>query len=165
MSSTAPVDKRRVVELVAERARHEFEVATRAQRASAEGATHEEARAEGDKDMRATEVSYLARGQAARVEELREAAALFAALPGTNLGPNDPARVGALVQVEEDEGTSLWLLAPLGAGIEVELDGQRVSVVSTRSPLGRALLGGRSGDVVTVPTPRGERELSLLGVW
>jgi transcription elongation GreA/GreB family factor len=165
MSTAAPVDKRRLADLVGERARRDLDVATRAQRASAEGARHEEARAEGDKDMRSTEASYLARGQAARVEELREAAALLATLPATRLGPEDPVRVGALVLVDENDSKSLWLLAPAGAGIEVELDGSRVSVVSTRSPLGRALLGRRAGDVVVVPTPRGERELCLLGAW
>jgi transcription elongation GreA/GreB family factor len=165
MDSSAPVDKRRVVELVKERARHDLDVATRAQRASAQGATHEEARAEGDKDMRSTEASYLARGQAARVDELRETVALLATLPEQALAPDDPARAGALLWVEEDDARSLWLLASLGAGIEVDVDGERVSVVSTRSPLGRALLGCREGDTVTVPTPRGDRELSLLGVW
>jgi transcription elongation GreA/GreB family factor len=161
---TAP-DKRRIIELVRERAEADLEVATRAQRASAEGATHEEARAEGDKDMRSTEVSYLARGQAARVEELRETALFFASLSVALLGPDEPVRAGALVLVEEDDTTSMWLLAPLGAGIEVELEGQRVSVVSTRSPLGRALLGRQSGDAVSVPTPKGEREIEVLTVW
>lgn len=140
-------------------------MAVRAQRAAREGATHEEARAESDKDMRATEASYLARGQAARVEELREAATLLATLSPEELLPTEPARVGALVLVEEDEHESLWLLAPLGAGIEVECDGRRVSVVSTRSPLGRSLLGCREGDSVNVQAPRGERELTLLALW
>jgi hypothetical protein len=42
-----------------------------AQKLSQEGVTHEDARSEGDKDMRATEASYVARGQAMRVEQLR----------------------------------------------------------------------------------------------
>ena len=41
-----------------------------AQRLTVEGVTHEDAKAEGDKDMRATEASYIARGQAMRVEQL-----------------------------------------------------------------------------------------------
>jgi len=165
MSNPAPVDKRRVVALVLASAQQAAQTAVRAQRASAAGVTHEESRAESDKDTRATEASYLARGQAARVDELRDTVNVLASFDGQELPPGTPARVGALVLVEENDEQCLWLLATLGAGIEVEVDGSRVSVVSTRSPLGRALLGCRSGEAVSVPTPRGERELSLLGVW
>jgi len=41
-----------------------LESMSEAARQTREGATHEESRAEGDKDMRSTEQSYLARGQA-----------------------------------------------------------------------------------------------------
>ena len=40
---------------------------------AAEGATHEENRAEGDKDMRSTEASYVARGHAERTVQLEQA--------------------------------------------------------------------------------------------
>jgi len=42
-----------------------------AQRTVVEGATHEENKPENDKDTRALEQSYLARGQAQRVVELQ----------------------------------------------------------------------------------------------
>jgi hypothetical protein len=48
----------------------DLETAERAQQAAREGATHEEAKPENDKDTRALEQSYVARGQAKRVEEL-----------------------------------------------------------------------------------------------
>ena len=47
-----------------------LETLERAHRAACEGATHEEAKPENDKDTRALEQSYLARGQAARIDEL-----------------------------------------------------------------------------------------------
>src|SRR5271163_799711 len=50
----------------------DLEVRERAHKAALEGATHEEAKPENDKDTRALEQSYLARGQAARIQELRE---------------------------------------------------------------------------------------------
>ncbi|HQP37789.1 MAG TPA: hypothetical protein PLI95_21545, partial [Polyangiaceae bacterium] len=51
----------------------DLEVLQRAHRASQEGATHEEAKPENDKDTRALEQSYLARGQARRVDDLSSA--------------------------------------------------------------------------------------------
>src|SRR5690606_17653583 len=49
-----------------------LEAMAEAARQTREGAVHEESRAEGDKDMRSTEQSYLARGQAMRAEALAE---------------------------------------------------------------------------------------------
>jgi hypothetical protein len=49
----------------------DLEARERAYRLAREAATHEEAKPENDKDTRALEQSYLARGEAARVEELR----------------------------------------------------------------------------------------------
>jgi transcription elongation GreA/GreB family factor len=36
--------------------------------------------------------------------------------------------------------------------------------LSARSPVARALLGHRAGEVVTVHTPRGERQLEVIAV-
>ena len=56
-----PIDKTQLLALLVERLTAELaRVRGQAQR-EAEAATHEEARAEGDKDMRATEASYIAR--------------------------------------------------------------------------------------------------------
>lgn len=159
------IDKALVLERVRERARRDLDVAVEAQRASARGVTHEESRAENDKDTRATEASYLARGQAARVEELRGLVAQLEAIDPTAGDAEAPLRAGSLVELEEDEVQSLYWLSPGGAGFDVEIDGARVRVVSTRSPLGRALLGRRVGDDLEVPTPRGRRELSITAVW
>src|SRR5579859_3643023 len=57
----------------------ELDQLEKAHRATIAGATHEQAKPENDKDTRALEQSYLARGQAARVEEQRAAIAEVAA--------------------------------------------------------------------------------------
>jgi len=36
--------------------------------------------------------------------------------------------------------------------------------ISADSPVGRALAGARAGDVVSVPAPRGARELRVVSV-
>ena len=53
----------------------------RAYAASREAATHDEAKPENDKDTRALEQSYIARGQALRVEEMRACVVDVKALP------------------------------------------------------------------------------------
>ena len=63
--------KRRLVAELIERLRADHAALARAQQATVAGATSEEAKAEHSKDTRALEQTYLARGQAQRVEALR----------------------------------------------------------------------------------------------
>ena len=109
-----------------------------AHKATLSGATHEQAKPENDKDTRALEQSYLARGQAARVEAMRAAVAEVRAMPTRALPDGAPASLGALVEVEEDGRARWFFLAPDGGG--EELAGGAVRVVTPRSPLGRALV-------------------------
>lgn len=128
--------------------------------AAVEGATHSEARAENDKDTRGLEQSYLARGHAARVEELEAALVTIAALSVGAPGPR--ASLGALVTVADDDGArAQYYLAPWGGGVTLAGD---VAVVTPQSPIGRALIGRAVGDVAEVQRPGGMRELELVAI-
>jgi hypothetical protein len=94
----------------------ELETRERAHRSTMEGATHEEAKPENDKDTRALEQSYLARGEAQRVEEAREGVLAVRTMPLRDVGPDDPVALGTLVVGEEDGTTVLLLVAPAGGG-------------------------------------------------
>ncbi|HWZ89090.1 MAG TPA: hypothetical protein VNW92_09580, partial [Polyangiaceae bacterium] len=63
----AAPDKARILSLLRARVAADLATMSAAQRAVVVGATHEENRPENDKDTRALEQSYLARGQAQRV--------------------------------------------------------------------------------------------------
>lgn len=140
----------------------DLEALQRAQRSTQEGATHEEAKPENDKDTRALEQSYLARGQAARVEAMREAVAAVRAMPLRPFGPEQPVALGALVSAEEEDETFEFWLAPEGGGCR--LAAGRVQVVTPRSPLGRALLGKHEGEECDVLLAGRTRSLLLTAV-
>jgi transcription elongation factor GreB len=71
----------------------------------------------------------------------------------------DTVLFGATVEIEDEEGeTQVWTI--LGED-EVDTEKRRISYVS---PLGRALVGKKVGDVVSFDTPRGRREVTLLAV-
>ena len=134
----------------------ELETLENAQRTTQEGVTHEESRAESDKDMRSTEASYLARGQAERVVALAREVALVERMALESFPAGAPIAVSALVTLKADDGRkSIVFLAPAGGG--TRLDEGRVRVVTPSSPLGEALIGATSGDEVVVE--QGEREL------
>ena len=133
-----------------------------AYRATREGATHEEAKPENDKDTRALEQSYLARGQALRIEELRTGLVEVESMTLRAFGPEAPAAMGARVTVLQDDVTSLMFLAPHGGGTRIAAG--TVQVVTPRSPLGLALLGKRAGDDGVVTVAGKVRELSIVSV-
>jgi transcription elongation factor GreB len=66
---------------------------------------------------------------------------------------------GATVELEDEEG-ALRTYRIVG---EDEIDSGRGDI-SWRSPVGRALLGKRAGDVITVRRPAGETELEIVAV-
>jgi transcription elongation factor GreB len=71
----------------------------------------------------------------------------------------DPAKVffGATVEVEDEDGArSTYRIVG-----EEEIDSAQ-GLISYKSPVGRALLGKRLGDVITVRRPSGEVELEIV---
>jgi transcription elongation GreA/GreB family factor len=140
-----------------------LDAAEKAYATALEGATHSESKAEGDKDTRATEQSYVARGQAMRVEELRTGLADLEKMTSRAFGEDDKIASGALVTVEDQDGDEhRYFVAPCGGGTALA-DG-RVQVVTPRSPLGAALCGKRDGDEVVIAIAGKSRELTITGV-
>lgn len=133
---------------------------------SASGATHPESRAEDPKDMRSTEVSYLARGQAMRVEELDEQIARLRYFEPAAFTAKDAIAAGALIELEDDEADEpRWVLfLPHGGGVEVVLGERAVTVVTGTSPLGRALLGRSVDDDVEFVVRGKKRELVITRI-
>lgn len=140
----------------------DLETLERAHRATMEGATHDQAKPENEKDTRALEQSYLARGQAKRTEELRDGLAALRSMEVENFTPHQPAGVGALVTAKEGNRKVRFLVALHGGGSRLAKGS--VQVVTPRSPLGEALIGKRVGDDCEVLTGGNRRELELIGI-
>ena len=160
----AVIDKLEALRALATQLEVDLGSARTAQQQTQAGATHEESKPENDKDTRALEASYLARGQAQRVVELEQALSKINALVPRAFAPDAPVALGAIVELE-DESASVWyLLAPAGGGVRLELGGTSLTVVTPESPVGRALLGRRAGDDIDIRTPQGLREYSISTV-
>jgi transcription elongation GreA/GreB family factor len=145
------LDKRLLHSKLKERLAAELERAQKRAKEAADGATHEENRAEGDKDMRATEASYVARGHSSRVTEMEEALLRVNALELLEFEPGARIAVSALVELEHQGRRLHYFLMPAGGGERVELSGVQVQTITTQSPLGAALLGLTEGDEAELP--------------
>jgi transcription elongation GreA/GreB family factor len=151
------LDKRALLETLKERLESELAKAQKRAKDAAEGATHEENRAEGDKDMRATEASYVARGQAGRASEMQEALARVSTLELLKFEPGARIAISALVELDLDGKRLTYFLVPAAGGEKLLHRGVEVQTLTTQSPLGRALLGLHEGDDCELPPrQRGE---------
>lgn len=145
------MDKHALRQLIVERLAQDFDVLQRAAQTAYETATHEENVAENKYDTLGLEASYLATGQARRMEEIRQAQALYQQLTLREYDEQRGIEVGALVTLEAENGQLQWLfLGPEAAGLKINLAGHLVTVITPRSPLGQSLLCKREDDEVNI---------------
>jgi transcription elongation GreA/GreB family factor len=142
----ARLDKRAIVEKVRGVLAKEIDVLRQSAAAAREGATHEQAKPESDKDTRAIEASYLAGAQAGRLRVLEAADKRLEFLDLRDFKPGDPVAPGALVEVDVDGKRSHYFVADAAGGTKVELGGVEVAVLTPEAPLAQSLLGKKTGD-------------------
>jgi transcription elongation GreA/GreB family factor len=150
------LDKKLVLAALKERLEAELERAHKRAKDAVDGATHEENRAEGDKDMRATEASYVARGISGRVVEMEQALLRVSALALVSFPKGARIAVSALVELAHDDRHAHYFLVPAGGGERLKVDGVEVQMLTTQSPLGKALLGLTEGEQAELPGRPGE---------
>jgi transcription elongation GreA/GreB family factor len=126
-----------------------------------EGATHEEARPENDKDTRGLEQSYLARGQAQRVAELETAVSVTMQLSTSRLSSEAAVVVGALVTVDDEDHQRRFFVAAHGGGHVLP---GKILVVTPNAPIGRALFGQRVDDECEVVLGGAKRTLTITSI-
>lgn len=162
----SPIDKREVFSLALKHLESELALVERVAKKTAAEATHEEARPENDKDTRALEQSYLARGQSKRVEELREEVARFRVFLQSvrDFAATEPVTLSAIAEVEVDGEPRLFGVAPSAGGAALEVGDVTVTIVTPSSPVGRALLGKRVDDDFELRVGRHLREYIILHI-
>lgn len=131
--------------------RSDLDLQTRAAQVSRDEAISEESRPENQYDMHSQEAAYLAEGQARLAADIATSIALYETLVLPAFAPDAPAAVGALIEVETRTGRQWYFLGPRSGGLEFQIDGQTILVLTPPSPLGRAFLGKRAGDIVAMP--------------
>ena len=130
-----------------------------------DGATPEEKR----EDARAAhQLQSMGKAQQRRAQQALADADALATFKPTTFPPTSKIKVGAIVEIEDtDSGEGrTFFLAPVGAGITLtgpDGDGH-LSVVTPMSPIGKAVLGRGTGDVVDVTVEGNLREWQITYV-
>jgi transcription elongation GreA/GreB family factor len=140
------LDKQCLMQAVVEHLEQTVDALERSAQATRQGAIHEESRAENPKDTRGLEASYLARGQAQRVIEMRDAVARLRQLPLRSFATGETIGLSSVVQVGCDGKRRTYFLMPAAGGESVRVDGVEVQTITPDSPVGRALMTKCEGD-------------------
>jgi transcription elongation GreA/GreB family factor len=117
----------------------------KAARASHAEATHESSKAENKYDTRGLEAAYLARGQSRQAKEILDSIKVYEALSSRDFAADEPVDLTALVELDLDGTRSTLFIGPRNGGLEIELGGKEVTVITPQSPLGEQLIGKKAG--------------------
>lgn len=140
------MEKSSLIRSIIERLETDLAQATDAALESAESATHEEARAESKYDTRGLETSYLASGQARHALELKEHLEAIRNFTPPSFESASPVALGAIVTTLSSHGRERFFLAPGLGGIELATEQGSLTVITSKSPIGKELIGKRTGD-------------------
>ena len=159
------INKAAIVSALLAKIQEELDLMTEQAQATAAGATHEESRAENDKDTRGLEASYLARGQAQRAKELEADFRRVQYMPLETFDDASKIATSALVTLMSDaDEEMLVFLAPAGGGTCVAMGGKDVRVVTPQSPLGQLLVGQTIDDTVDLKRRGQTRTYDIVGI-
>lgn len=165
LNSAAEPDKRALLQTIVERLDVDLDMIRRAAQTAYEAATAEENIAENKYDTLSLEASYLATGQARRMEEIRQARSAYQQLSLRDYDAQRGIQVSNLVLLEDQDGRRQWLfLGPEAAGLKIGEGDGLVTVITPRSPLGQQLLGKFEEDELDLIVGNGRQALVVISV-
>jgi hypothetical protein len=142
------ISKRIIVQQIIEQLTQQLTTLADASRAMHADASDEQNVAEDKYDTRALETAFLASSQARLATEAEQALAAYQNLKLHRFGDHAAIDLTALVELESNGVVTHYFLGPKGGGIEVQHRGAEILVITTESPLGRQLMGKKTGDRV-----------------
>lgn len=140
-------NKKKLLETLLSTLTASLNTATKAANTAKELATHEQSKPETQYDTVGLEASYLAHGQSQRVAELTTAITDWQSLAALEVSSSDPISAGMLVQLtDEDDNQQLLLLGNYGGGIKLKQNNISITVITTSSPIGKAIINKHIDD-------------------
>lgn len=150
---------------IIERLGVDLDVAQRAAQTAYEAATAEENIAENKYDTLGLEASYLATGQARRMEEICQARLAYQQLTLRDYDPEAGVQLSNLVLLaDEQDRQQRVFLGPEAAGLKIGEGQALITVITPRSPLGQSLMGKLEGDEVVLVLGNGRQVYELVEV-
>ncbi len=129
-------------------------------------ATNKASVAENKYDTFGLEASYLAHGQAKRVAEYEAGLVAYKSLGAVSFSEGSLVELGALIQLEDEEGISQCLfLGPSAGGLKFNFEDTEITLITTSSPLGQALVGHCVGDEVEMKLSDQNKSYEIIAIY
>lgn len=139
------MNKSEIVQAILEKLREEFDSRRSISMQTRAAGNDAENKAEDKYDTRSTEENYLADGLARQALAATKAAAPYEKLPLFDFEPEDAVDLGALIELALPHSKEWFFLGPSAGGLEIELEGKAITVITPESPLGSQLMGQKAG--------------------
>ena len=137
--------------LIIAQLKHELATALSASEDAHSTATHSENVAENKYDTLAVEAAYLAHGQSMRIVEIRESIHLYQHFKRPLFTPQSAIQLGAIVDIESDKDEIQRLfIGPAAGGLLLNSQPMAIRVITTGTPLGKALLNKSIDDEISL---------------
>jgi len=133
--------------------------------AAHDAATHAENRPENKYDTRGLEASYLAGAQEARASQLQATSELIKSITPRPFLNEDAVGLTALVKLSTEDVATWYFILQVAGGYTLHSDHDSligtIMSITPQTPLGRAIIGKRVGDEITLRTNKGEKHYEL----
>jgi len=158
------MDKQQILNLIIAQLRSDLAMSERAVKVARDTASHADCLGSSKYETMGLEASYLAQGQGLRLLEVERALNHFTQL---SLPESAASTIGlsSLVELEDEHGERqlLWLAADAG-GLKIDYLDTVITVITARSPLGKALIGKVCDDDIAISIAGKERCYMILSV-
>lgn len=145
------MDKKAIFEQLISALTSQLKTAIGAANQAHESATDRENIAENKYDTLGLEASYLAAGQAERVEQCKKALAIAQKLSQDTTTSHHSIQIGSLVCLcDMPNQRSIYLIMPVAGGTILEAEGEKITVLTPQSPLGQQLIGRELNDDIVL---------------
>jgi hypothetical protein len=158
------IDKQKILALIIDQLRADLLISEQAVKIARDTATHADCLGSSKYETMGLEASYLAQGQGTRLLDIKRSLIYF-----KQLTLNEPVAViglSSLIVLDDERGDQqlLWLAADAG-GLKVQHAEQIITVITAKSPLGKAMIGKAVGDDFEISIAGKQRYYEISAVY
>ncbi len=161
------MDKKKILQSFIQIIEEQLLTAIQSQKTTVAYVTDEDNKPENEYDTRGLEASYLARGQAERVADLKECLSVYKNTEIINFKSGSPIGNTALIELldlDESSSHKTLLLMPIGGGLQLSDNNKTIQTVTATSPIGQAILKKKVGDLITYSVKNQIKEFEIISV-
>lgn len=157
------MNKQHILRLIIQQLTADLKISEQAVKVARDTATHSDCLGSSKYETMGVEASYLAQGQGIRLLEIERSLRYFQQLEL----PQSMTRIAmpALITLCDDNAIEqhLWLSAD-GAGMTIACEQDNITLITPRSPLGRALIGQEVGDFIEISVANRQRGFEVMAL-